>query len=265
MSVRNRFAAVLLLLALSLSLSVGLAGRADAAETKKMIYDEAGLLTSEQAETLNELANEYAEKRETDMLVVTSANAANADVKKMAEDFYDKQAPGYDKPHGNAVILMMDMKNREIYLAGFYKAKTYLDDSRLDQIRGKISPDLTSGDYETAFRTYMKTAYRYMGVRPGVNPDNLLFNTWFQLAVSVVLAVVIVAAMVFRSGGRITVQRQTYEDASESGVLDHRDQYIRTTVTKRKIEKNRGGGGSGGGGGGKTGGGHSHSGSRGSF
>ncbi|WP_423227518.1 TPM domain-containing protein [Paenibacillus filicis] len=239
---------------------------ATAAENKKLVYDDAGLLSQEDYEALNVMANQYGAKRQTDFIIVTSKDTGNVDVVKMTDDFYDKQAPGYDKPHGNAAILMLDMKNREVYLAGFYKGKQYLDDKRLDQLRAKITPKLTSGQYRQAFETYIQTAYKYMGVRPGVNPDNILFNLWFQLGASLVLGGAVVGTMAYHSGGRVTVQRQTYEDASTSGVLDHQDQYLRTTTSRRKIEKNNNGGGSGGGGGGgTTGGGHSHSGSRGSF
>ena len=265
MSRRGAITSVWIGFVICLVLFMGImAGEARAADNKKLIYDDAGLLSQQQADSLNELANQYGADRETDFIIVTSNNAANADVMQMAEDFYDEHAPGYDKPHGNAAILMLDMKNRELYLAGFYKAETYLDDARMDKIRDKISPALTSGDYELAFRTYIETAHRYMGFRPGVNPDNPLFQLWFQLTVSLVLAGIIVGAMAYHSGGRVTVRRQTYEDAGTSGVLQHRDQYLHTTVTKRKIERSSGGGRSGGGGG-TTGGGHSHSGSRGSF
>ncbi|MBC8079502.1 MAG: TPM domain-containing protein, partial [Gorillibacterium sp.] len=227
------------------------------------VYDEAGLLSQEEYDRLNLMANEYGAKRETDIVIYTSNNTESMDVMKMTQDFYDEHAPGYDKSHGNAVILTMDMKNREIYLAGFYKAKEYLDDGRLDKIRNKITPYLTSGDYELAFEKYIKTAHKYMGFRPGANPDNILFNGWFQLAVSLGIAGIIVGLMAYHSGGRVTVDRRTYEDAGTSGILEQQDQYIRTTVTKRKIEKSSGGGS--GGGGGTSGGGHSHSGSRGSF
>ena len=259
---------------------------ATAAELKTLIYDEAGLLDQEEYDELNVMANEYGAERETDIIILTSNNDNNIDVMQMTQDFYDEQAPGYDKPHGNAVILTMDMRNREIYLAGFYKAKEYLDDSRLDKIRDKITPDLANGDYGLAFGQYIQTAHEYLGIEPSVNsgvnsninsgnnssiypnensnvdPDNILFNGWFQLAVSLGLGGLIVGVMAYRSGGRVTVNRHTYEDASTSGILDRRDQYLRTTTTKRKIEKNNGGGG---GGGGTTRGGHSHSGSRGSF
>ncbi|MDF2922064.1 MAG: hypothetical protein K0R57_978 [Paenibacillaceae bacterium] len=267
MRINRTVAALLLLLAfLAVPLLAGGEKAAAATELKKLIYDEAGLLSQQEYAELNAMANEYSAKRETDFIIYTSRNEANADVLKMTQDFYDKIGPGYDKTHGNAAILTMDMKNREVYLAGFYKAKEYLDDGRMDKIRTRITPDLTSGNYMGAFEKYIKTAHRYMGFRPGVNPDNILFNGWFQLAVSLGLGAVIVGMMAYHSGGRVTVNRQTYEDSGSSGILDRKDQYLRTTLTKRKIEKNTGGGGGkGGGGGGITGGGHSHSGSRGSF
>ncbi|WP_232696483.1 TPM domain-containing protein [Brevibacillus daliensis] len=237
-------------------------GEAAAAEMKQLVYDDAGLLNQEEYDELNVMANQYGVRRETDIIILTSKNTENADVEKMTEDFYDKHALGYDKPHGNAVILTLDMKNREVYLAGFYKAKMYLDDDRLDKVRAKIIPDIASGDYMLAFQKYIQTADKYMGFRPDMNPDNLLFNGWFQLAVSLIIGGIIVGMMAIRSGGRVTVNRQTYEDAGTSGVLEHRDQYLHTTVTKQKIAKNNSGGS---GGGGTTSGGHSHSGSRGSF
>lgn len=236
---------------------------AAAAEEKRLIYDEAGLLGEESIERLEALALQYGAERETDMIIYTSKNEENEDVLKMTQDFYDEMAPGYDQPHGNAVILTLDMGNREVYLAGFYKAEQYLDDGRLDSIRTKITPYLSNGDYERAFETYLRTAYDYMGFPPGVDPNFFLFNPVFQLVASLVFAGLVVGAMTFRTGGLVTVNKRTYEDAGTSGVKRKQDRYLRTTTTKRKIPKNNGSGG--GGGGGITGGGRSHSGSRGSF
>lgn len=256
---------IVAVLSFFIMLTVVPAHKAEAAEIKKLIYDDANLLSEEEYDKLNELANKYGAKRETDIIIITSTNSENKDVVDMTEDFYDNQAPGYDKPHGNAAILTLDMRNRDVYLAGFYKAETYLDDERLDKIRNKITPYLTDGNYAAAFEKYIKTSYKYMDFKPGVNPDNILFNIWFQLGAAVAIGGIAVGAMAYNSGGRVTVDRRTYEDAQTSGIQDRQDQYIRTTVTKSKIEKSSGGGGGGGGGGGVTGGGHSHSGSRGSF
>lgn len=243
---------------------LNLAGAAESssiAAEKQLIFDEAGLLTQAQADRLNTMANAYGAERNTDIIIYTTLNEEDIDAMILTEDFYDEHAPGYDRPHGNAVILTLDMNNTEVYIAGFYKGLDYLNDRRLDQIRTKISPDLSYGNYELAFEDYILTVHEFMEHRPGV-----LFNIWFQLAVSLGIGALVVGVMAYRSGGRITVNRQTYEDANASGILDRQDRYLRTTVTKRKIERNNNNGGPGGGGGGGISkGGHSHSGSRGSF
>ncbi len=197
---------------------------------------------------------------------MTTNNPDNIDIEVLIGDFYDNNAPGYDQPHGNAAFLGIDMRNRDVFLAGFAKAEVYLHDERLDQIRERITPDLSSGNYYNAFESFIKTSHRYMGYEPHVNPENILFKLWFQLTVSIGLGVVVVGTMAYNSGGRVTVNARTYQDSSASRVLNRRDQYVRTTTTRRKIPKNNGGGGSGGGGGGGfTGGGSSYSGSRGKF
>lgn len=233
------------------------------AVAKNMIFDEAGLLTEAERQELNELANRYAAERQTDIIIYTTSNPDNEDVQKLMGDFYDEQGFGYDRTHGNAVLFTQDTRNRDIYLAGFYKAEETLDSARLDRIRDRMIPYLSADDYAGAYREFIESSYRYMGIRPGVNPDNPLFNIWVQLAGALVIGGVTVGIMVYRSGGRITVNGNTYQDRGTSGVLDREDRYIRTTVTRRKIEKKSSGGG--GGGGGMTGGGHSHSGSRGSY
>lgn len=262
--VYTRFAMILVLLIVMVAPHAWAAAQAAASDSKPLIYDQAGLLNPEQRNELEELANRYGAKRDTDIVILTTNNADNVDVVKLTEDFYDNKGLGYDKQHGNAVILTLDMKNRDVYLAGFYQAEKYLDSGRLDKIRNKITPKLSNGDYNSAFRTYIQTAYRYMGVKPGVNPDNILFNGWFQLAVSVVVGAIIVGWMAYNSGGRVTVNRKTYEDTAASGVLQSEDQYIRTSVSKVRVRSNNNSSGMGGGGG-ITGGGHSHSGSRGKF
>lgn len=271
MSGKRAMWAVIMLLAVILAVPVQQAAGEEAeASTKRLIFDEAGLLNETEIRELSALASKYGAKRETDILIYTTLNPDNNDVEVMTEDFYQSHAPGYDKPHGNAVILTMDMRNREVYLAGFYKAETYLDNDRLSRIRSKITADLSAGNYERAFRKYIETSYRYMGFDPEVNPDNMLYNGLFQLSFSLTFAGLIVGTMVYRSGGRVTVDRRTYEDASQSGVIAKRDRYLRTTTSKTKIEKGSSGGGGGSGGSGGSGsfgggGGHSHSGSRGSF
>ncbi len=238
--------------------------------SKQRVYDFANLLSSEEIKELEEISEKYSDKRETDFVILTTADTKGKDVVEFMQDFYDEEALGYDKPHGNTAILTLDMEHREVYLAAFYKGEEYLDDSRLDTIRYKIGSDLSDGEYYNAFERFIKLSYKYMGIKPGVNPESILFNLWFQIIVSLSIAGIIVGIMASNSGGRVTVNEGTYRDFNSSKVLQRRDNYLRTSVTKHKkpSNNNKTGGGSfggGGGGGGTTSGGHFHSGSRGSF
>lgn len=237
------------------------------AASEKLVYDHAGLLTPDEIGRLAAQSAELGKERETEFIIITLNGTDGKDIVDYVADFYDETAPGYDRPHGNAAILAIDMKERDVFLAGFKKAETYLDSERLDRIRQKITPKLSAGDFYGAFSSFLELSHEYMGYRPGVNPENILFKTWFQLAVSIGLATVVVGIMAINSGGRVTVNAQTYLDGSRSRVVSKTDRFVNQTVTKTKIQKSSssGGGGFGGGGGGITRGGHSFSGSRGKF
>jgi len=251
------------LTAILLIFSFGLQAQVASPHQKQYIYDHAQLLTDQEKADLEALSRELGEERQAAFLIITLNGTGEKDIVKYVEDFYDQEAPGYEGPHGNTAILAIDLQERDVYLAGFGKAEEYLDDGRLDQIRGKITPDLSAGRYFQAFSTFIATSVDYMGYEPGVNPENILFKWWFQLAASFILAGVIVGLMAYRSGGRVTVNAQTYMNHQQSKILNQKDQYVRQTVTKRKKPSNNPKGG--GGGGGITGGGFSHSGSRGKF
>jgi uncharacterized protein len=231
-------------------------------DSKQRIYDYANLLTDEEIERLEQLAYEHSEKRNTDFIIITSPDADEKDIIKYVQDFYDDMAPGFDKSHGNTAILALDMDDSDVYLAGFYKAEKNLDDSRMDIIRNKITPYLSSEDYYEAFTLFIETGSRYIRYVPGVNPDSFLFDTWFHILVALGIGMLVVGTMAYNSGGKVTVNERTY--TGDFKVLKQKDVYLTKSVTKRKKPSNNSSGG-GGGGGGITSGGHSHSGSRGSF
>lgn len=248
---------------LSLFLIFGSLTSVLADESKQRVYDYANLLTDDEIERLEDLAFEHGEKRNIDFIIVTTPDANDKDIVPFVQDFYDEMAFGFDKPHGNTAILALDMSERDIYLAGFYKGKKYLDDERLDLIREKITPNLSSENYYEAFMTFIETGSRYVRYLPGFNPESFFFQTWFHLIVALGLAALIVGSMAYNSGGKVTVNERTY--TGDFKVLQRQDIYLSKNVTKRRKPKNNSSGGSSSGGGGVTRGGHSHSGSRGKF
>ncbi|MGE8205408.1 TPM domain-containing protein [Heyndrickxia sp. NPDC080065] len=279
-----------LLMTLLLLLPLGISAKAQNFDRHKYIYDDAGLLTDKEVKKLQALSSKLSKERDTAFMVITVDGTDGKGARQYVEDFYDDNDPGYDQPDGNAVILILDMEERDVYLAGFKKAEDYLDSWRLKEIRDEITSDLSDGNYFKSFSDYITLSHEYMGEEPsgsseeyngydsgveneeyvanemGGDQENIFFQWWFQLIAALAVAGVSVGIMAYTSGGRVTVNGQTYINSNHSKVNSKYDRFVRQTVTKRlkpKNNNNNGGGFSSGGG--TTSGGHSHSGSGGKF
>ena len=66
-----------------------------------------------------------------------------------------------------------------------------------DLIRDKITPYLSNGDYYKAFSKFIKLGYKYMGMGPNVDPDNIL-NLWFQIVVSSNTGIIVGAMVIIQ-------------------------------------------------------------------
>ncbi|MDF2539929.1 MAG: hypothetical protein K0S76_2950 [Herbinix sp.] len=253
------------------------------------IYDEAGLLSTEDLASLEDMCIEYGEEAGIDFFVLTHNNSNAVDGDKYIENFVDRT--DYD----NSVILLVDMYHRDVVLQGYGLAETYLHSGRLDDIRYEITDYLTNANYAKAFKIFIEDSAAYMKDDSDLNydhdysydqngnytgsyspetqyndttPEDVLTNPIFQLVTSLIIGGIVVGVMVYNSGGKMTTGGQTYLDRNHSGLIGRRDNYIRTTVTRvRKPTQNNKPGGFNAGGfrGGMSIGGHSHSSSRGKF
>lgn len=240
-----------------------LGGLSASAQTDQLIYDEAGLLTQEEAEELRALAESYSEEQNVKFLFLTTNSTEGQSIEGYMGDFFDERADNTGQE--NAVLLTIDIGSREVYLAGFGTAERTLDAERIDLVLDRIMPEMRSADYGAAFRDTVVTSSRYMEYRPGVNPESIFLKTWFHLTIALLLAGGIVGVMLYNVGGRVTTTPGTYIDRDHTRVRSEQDRFRNKTVTRSKVPQNKGGGGGGFGGGGTTGGGRSFSGGGRSF
>lgn len=227
---------------------------------KTYIYDQAGLLTLEQKKDLENLARDYSQKRKTDILILTTDSQDFYDAESYMDYMYESQALGYQGYHGDAVILTLNMATRDVYVSGHEGAMERMDNRRTDSLRRKILDDLSSGDFYRAFKIFIESSNKYLGIRPGINPEGPIFKLWFRLILSLASASIVLGAMLYRTEGRRTVNESSYKDSKKSRLVDSYDRYIRTSISKSYSPRNQGNN-SGGSSGGTTSGGSSYSGS----
>lgn len=250
------------MLFLLLALLVLVSGTVAFAQTDQHIYDQAGLLSDSEISDLEVYAAEKSREQGTEFLLLTTDSTEGLPIETYMGDFFDDLAE--ETGTENAVLLTIDIGGREFYLAGFGTAERRLDNQRVEMVLDRITPYMVEGQYAGAFRETIETSDRYMEYNPGVNPESIFFQTWFQAAVALLLGGVVVGTMLYNSGGRNTTTAATYIDRDHTRVTRDTDRFRNKTVTRRRIPKNNNSSG-GFGGGGMTGGGRSFSGGGRSF
>ena len=235
------------------------------ADSKEFIVDEAGILTDQEVKKLEEQAGKDGKKRDISFYILTTDGEDGIDIEQYMTSFVDEQAK-----EKNIILLGIDMKESDVMIMGFDKGKERLDNERASQVREKITPYLSEGEFYQAFELFIKTSEDYLRFRPGVNPDSFLFKTTWQLLFALALGGVITLISVSNVGPKDTTSARIYQNDKQTKILRRKDRFIRRTVSKQYSPRNKNQGGRGGGGGfssgaGRTSGGRSYSGSRGKF
>jgi uncharacterized protein len=278
----------LLLLLITLILPSTYAKAAETSDAYQHVYDNAGLLSTDEITELETMCISYGEDAGIEIMILTHNDSTAPYAEDYIENFEDQL------PVGDRVYLLVDMYNRVVFMEGYGTAETYIHSNRIDSIINEITPNLSDGNYYDAFVTYIERSAAYMSDDSELNYDhdysagtpqssdpnapnydetwpsnyneakNILSNIWVQLIIAAIIAAITVAIMAYNSGGKMTAGANNYMDQSHSGLIGRRDDYLRTTVTRvRKPQNNNnsGGGGFNAGGfrGGVSGGGRSHS------
>jgi uncharacterized protein len=233
----------------------------------KRVYDDAGILTDDEIKELEANIKKNEEASGIEIYILIHDNNKSTSPERYIEDFEDLL------PVGDRVHFLYDLHRGEIWIEGYGLAETYIHSKRIDKILDKMEDDIRSKDYTRAFNTYITMSADYMADDSVINTDhnynyespledNMFFNFWIQILISLGIGAIVVGIMLYNSGGKMTVGSNDYLDRRRQCLIGKRDQYIRTSVTKtRKPSQNSSSGGSNSGGfrGGTSSGGRSHS------
>lgn len=269
--------AIMFVVAMGLAFMAVPAGTVSAAIKYDHVFDGRELFSDSQRAGLEEMAKEYSEKMGGKIVIATTAYESGTftstndpiyyDTLKFSDMMYAALLEEYGDSYEDCVIFSINVvdpddswkRYADVSGRGIFEKK--LDNSRCQLIFDRIKGRLSGGQYFEASCEVIKRAARYSKVMPGINPEGIYLKLWFQLGLSLLVALIIILVMINKSKGRMTVSGNTYLDKNNARILGQYDRYIRTVTTKRKIETSSSGGhggGShgGGGGGGSHGGGH---------
>ena len=196
--------------------------------------------------TLNESLKEYAREKEADV-------PYEEFVRVYAEDFYDSNKFGYNKPVGDGVLLVDNWfreDNGKIYtwFCAVGAADEKYDSYRIDKLLDDVYEYIEIDPYE-AYRAYVNAVYYDMAGKASW-PELPPFLAFLAGLVSMLVFI----AIHWRSKkGKKTVVASTYVNGGRPRMNRREDELINKVVTKRRIETSSSGSG------GRSGGGGSHS------
>lgn len=223
---------------LCMILVLSLALTANAAEYPP-VFDKAGILSDFDAEFLADRAQEISQLAEIDIVILTVPSLDGKTAQDYADDYYDYN--GYGE---NGVIFLLAMAEREWHISTCGTAIDALTDDVLYDIEEDILPDLSSGNYDDAFLSFLNTVDVYMIDDPvGDALVCLLMGSGAGLIVAVI------ALLIMRAGMNTRVSQYAADDYLKDGSYNLNRNldmflYSRTSRRKKPEPSNSGGGGS---------------------
>ncbi|MCM1113142.1 MAG: TPM domain-containing protein [Muribaculum sp.] len=249
------------------------------------VYDYADVLTDSEEQTLRDKIAEYEQKSHVDIVIVTLREPMGKDdsdwewnMMNYADDFYDNGNYGWNKAHGDGALLL---DNWYEDADGSQKGSWLSTSGKMEEIIGiweedKVLDDMYEYIDRNPYRAYLAAAKRLAdfgrygaGDRGyGTTPGEWVSVFFGVSVISFMVALFYLLSHLMPTMGKDTTSAGTYVEGGVPVVRLRTDDFIRKSVTSRRIESSSSGGGGGGSshrGGGSYGshtssGGHSHGG-----
>lgn len=199
------------------------------------VQDDAGLLEEAERNTLDSMIQRIADSSGLTVRIFTVDSLNGRNGTKYLDDLEDT----LNLP--NAVFILIDLsidntENRAYYINTFDDANTnYFNQKRRDAIRDAAISELKKGNYYEGLHVSLEMIETYSKTNP--RTDSLLYQSWFQLLLCLLISGITVFYMAYTSGGKETTTFATYLKEEDSGLLGQYDHYLRTTVTRVKRER----------------------------
>lgn len=238
-----------------------------AAAADSFVSDGAGLFTAFEVQALENAAKEKGEQIGADLVIVTTDEYYSEEETDHARAYLLDNGYGVEEGREGIIFLInMDKRKYTVYEYNDKASGYLLTDYEGDQILDALESDMRAGNYYDAAETFLDSCVYYAGVDEGENyPDSQVheqestINWGICIVIGLVGGGILTGVLVASRNNDSKPGPRTYMKGKEIQLRREEDRFIRTTVTKRKIEKessNDSGGDSGGFSGGDSDGGH---------
>ena len=233
-------------------------GRNNDEAPAQRVYDYADVLTDEEEERLTRQIADWEEMGKCDLILVTinqdvisAYNDWDEGMVRLADDFYDQKAFGYDQPHGDGALLLDNwyhMGQADSQAGAWLSTSGKLEYAIGESEENTVWRALDDGFDVSAAEAYaraLKKVARYGEDESGI--ESLQLPWIVVLVIPVIVAIIYACANMKQAPGKDTTSSTTYVPGGKPYMNGQRDDFLRKSVSKIKIETSSsrsGGGGS---------------------
>lgn len=229
------------------------------------VEDRAQLLTEEEETELLKQAAELSQKTGYELRLVTTDQTEGKTTQQFAEAYFESLTDdGPETASGASYVI--DMDNRQIYIATYGGLQYYLTDARVDTLLDHAYEYVSEGEYDKTFKSMLKDTGRYYnkGIQDGtriINRDTGEVTVYHKP--KTVTPVKILISLLAGAAGFLAffasvkgaysmkgVSGDGFSERDQVGLTLKRrdDRLVNQFITSRRIPRNDSGGGSSGGG-----------------
>lgn len=224
--------------------------------TLERVFDMADVLSDSEEESLRMLIQEKEDEIGCDIVLVTiSEDVSNMMV--YADDFYDNNKYGYNKPWGDGAIYVDNWKSGDVWFSTCGRVEDRYSSAMIDRLIDKVC-DKVNDDPYGAYRLYVESMAYDMKHASGMQFKES--TKYGAVGFSFIVSLVFLLMNLFGSKGKKTTAANTYVEGNTPNIRRKEDLFVTKHVSKRRIESSSSSGGGGGGGHHISGGGISHGG-----
>ncbi len=202
------------------------------------VVDYANLLTDYEEQALAERIYEVQGTYNSAIVILTIESTGNRSAMEYADDFYDYKGYGIGEDH-DGIIMLISMENRDVWYSTTGHAIKVFTDSDIDYILGECTGSLSAGDYYDAFNTFINECESELKT----DYEKGIFTTGkflVCLAIGVVIGGIIVFCFIMQLLNVAPEKGASNYSSGGFKLTNKSDRFIRSSISKTKIQKDSG-------------------------
>lgn len=228
-----------------------------AIDASEKIYDFADLLTPSEEEEIYQQVNQFINKTNFDLAIVTINDNNKLSAMEYADDFYDYNDFGTDAEY-SGILFLIDMDTREIYMSTTGKAIAMYSDSRIDMTLDAIYQEFSERHYMQGITKFVTIIENYdtMGLPSNKDSKYAISDTgeiyrefpWLiVLGAPLAITIIVIGIMIHKNKlVRVATSSREYLDKDSLKMRVVSDRLISTNTVAVPLSTSSSSGGGGG-------------------